>query len=145
MFIVVNVVNGLFVETALNASGKDEHLIIQAHLSRKQDYLAKIKDLYERMDEDASGEVTMAEFTHHLAHEDMQAFAASLELQTMDLSQFFGILSNNGTQKVDLETFVVGCIKLKGMAKSMDLMDLMVSTKQNRDEQRGLRTPAAGL
>jgi len=31
---------------------------------------------------------------------------------------------------VNLENFVIGCIKLKGLAKSMNLMDLIYSQKQ---------------
>jgi len=55
------------------------------------------------------------------------------------MQQFFNLLSSNGNKPVDLETFVVGCIKLKGAAKSMDLMDLVYMTRetaaQHREEQ----------
>merc|ERR1712039_1048728 len=43
----------------------------------------------------------------------------------------------NGNRPVDLETFVVGCIKLQGMARSMDLMDVMLSQRKAHDEIRG--------
>merc|ERR1712167_419622 len=66
------------------------------------------------------------------------AFAESLEIEAGDLQQFFTILSANGSRRVDLETFVIGCIKLRGMAKSMDLMDLLLSHRQLSNEQKKL-------
>merc|ERR1712217_592270 len=65
----------------------------------------------------------------------MHAFAKSLEIDITDAKQFFLILSGNGRRTVDIETFVVGCIKLKGTAKSMDLMDLMYSHKRAATKQ----------
>ena len=40
------------------------------------------------------------------------------------------VLSDRGKRTVDLETFVVGCIKLRGAAKSVDLMDLSFDSKR---------------
>jgi hypothetical protein len=46
------------------------------------------------------------------------------------------VISEGGRRSVDLETFVVGCIKLKGAAKSADLMDLIYKSKKAYAEQR---------
>merc|ERR1719265_1268164 len=69
----------------------------------------------------------------------MHAFAQSLEIDTSDTKQFFCILSDHGKRTVDIETFVVGCIKLKGQAKSMDLMDLVYAHRQAVAEQHEFR------
>ena len=44
----------------------------------------------------------------------MLLFASSLGLDVMDLQSFFDVLSAGGQRAVDVETFVVGCIKMKG-------------------------------
>merc|ERR1712232_674926 len=66
---------------------------------------------------------------NHLSSEEMVAFCTSLEIDATDVAQFFSILSAGGNRSVDVETFVIGCIKLKGFAKSMDLMDLTIRLK----------------
>merc|ERR1719443_607591 len=78
----------------------------------------------------------MEEFVKHLVDPRMQAFAASLEIETEDLQQFFSILSGSGHRTVDLETFVIGCIKLRGMARSVDLIDLVLSHRAGLSEQQ---------
>jgi len=66
----------------------------------------------------------------------MYAFAKSLDIDIADAKQLFQILSNNGWRSVDIDSFVVGCIRLKGAAKSMDLMDLMRSHKRSITTQQ---------
>ena len=65
----------------------------------------------------------------------MVAFASSLDIEASQLEQFFGILSGGGERVVDLETFVVGCIKLRGVAKSMDLMEVLITQQRVSEEQ----------
>merc|ERR1712146_774902 len=65
------------------------------------------------------------------------AFAASLDLEVNDLERFFYILSAEGKRRVDLEAFVVGCIKMRGTARSMDLFDLQMT---QREEVEHIRT-----
>lgn len=75
-------------------------------------------------------EITYYDFVRHMDDPEMLAFTASLELETVDVKQFFNILSACGKRPVDLETFVVGCIKLRGNAKAIDLQDLLAAQKQ---------------
>jgi len=61
----------------------------------------------------------------------MIAFASSLELDVTDIAQFYSMLSCRGKYTVDVDTFVNGCIKLKGAARSMDLQGLIALQKRN--------------
>merc|ERR1712176_1681338 len=72
-------------------------------LEDKHKYIKKLQAFYDEIDDDGDGEISYSEFCGHLQDPTWHAFAASL----------------------DIDTFVVGCIKLKGAAKSMDLIDLM--------------------
>merc|ERR1712160_76935 len=88
------------------------------------------------IDSDNSGSITYDEFIIALEDPSMVSFALEMGIDLPDIKQFFAVLSSNGQRGVDLETFVVGCIKLKGAAKSMDLMDLVFahrhSTRDNK-------------
>merc|ERR1712032_1498834 len=105
-------------------------------MSKKDEYMRRIVVMFEQMDGDASGEISYAEFCSYLEDPEMAAFAASFGIEATDLEQFFGILSANGQRLVDLETFVVGCVKLKGQARSVDMMDILITQRQLEAEQR---------
>merc|ERR1712176_1283120 len=57
-------------------------------------------------------------------------FAYTLGLEIHDLKQFFKALSLNGTRSVDLPCFVDGCIRSRGHAKSLDMVELQLLQKQ---------------
>jgi len=138
LFIVTNTITSLFVEAMFENSSRDEQLIIHDQLSRRDEYVAKIQGLFTKMDDDGSGDVSYAEFERHLSDEEMVAFCSSLEIDATDVAQFFNILSAGGTRSVDVETFVIGCIKLKGVAKSMDLMDLAIRQRNHFRDSRAI-------
>lgn len=111
-FVITNSVTGLIVDSFMAVATKDEETIIAEQISKKKEHMARLVKLFESMHSDGSQEVTLQEFVKHLADPRIEAFAASLEIETEDLEQFFSILSGAGRRTVDLETFVVGCIKL---------------------------------
>lgn len=124
LFIVMNTVTGLFVEATMNQSTQDHALIIQAELDKKNEYIAKLQDLFDEMDLDKDGMIDALEFTGCLDDPRMQAFVTSLNIDASDAMSFFKMLSSGSASGVDLETFVVGCIKLRGEARSMDIFAL---------------------
>merc|ERR1712216_774127 len=105
---------------------------VEEQLRQKEEYMHKVAIFFRMIHEDDGQELTMEEFERHRDSPALEAFAASLEIESSDLHRFFQILSANGTRGVDLQSFVVGCIELRG--KSMDLMELIISHKKFQDE-----------
>jgi len=62
--------------------------------------------------------------------EEMINFCLEMDISLMDVRQFFMVLSSNGRRSVNLDTFVLGCIKLRGQARSLDVMDLYYEHKE---------------
>jgi len=125
LFVVTNTLTSLFVEATIQNSDHDVQMVIQLELDRKDLYIRQLQAFFDEMDQDGDGQITYMDFCKHADHHLIHAFASSLEIDITDAKQFFCMLSGNGSRSVDIETFVVGCIKLKGAAKSMDLMDLI--------------------
>lgn len=124
-FVILNVVNSIFLETMMGHAERDHQLIIQSMMEQKQDYIDKLQIVYDAMDDDNDGEVTLDEFCRNAASPALQAFVASLEIDMSDAKYFFRVLSNNGKNPVDIHAFVDGCIKMQGKAKSADLLHLL--------------------
>jgi len=87
------------------------------------------------MSKDADGNVSVKEFQHHCHDATMIAFAAKLDVRTSDLVYFFQALSGNGKRNIDLETFVLGCGKLRGPARSCDLMHVLIAMEHLRADR----------
>merc|ERR1711874_434533 len=114
--------------------GRDQQNIIQAELDHKDWYIQQLSDWYLRLDSKGSGEITLDEFMLHASDPEMLVFASTIGIDIIEMKQFFIALSANGRRRLDLETFVLGCIKLRGNAKSMDLWDLIYSHREMHQE-----------
>jgi len=130
LFVVMNTLTSLFLEAVIQKAEKDTKSLIREELERMNDYFARAAELFRKMDEDGSGNVTEAEFLKYANNADMAALASSLELDVSDMAQFYKMLSCRGKYAVDVGTFALGCMKLKGPAKSMDLQMLIASQKR---------------
>lgn len=135
LFIVMNSVTSLFLDNVMTNAQTNEDQIMQDQLARKKQYMSKVVKIFSLVDEDGSGAITYDEFLTHKRDPMLVAFANSLDIEPDALEQFFGLLSGGGKRPVDLETFVVGCIRVRGHAKSMDLLDLLVTQQRVEDEQ----------
>lgn len=132
---ITNTLTSLFVEATIANSDCDQRQVVQHELDRTDHYVRMLKQWFGTIDKENSGEITMQQIDEHLGRPEMVAFAARMEIEVVELRQFFNLLSCSGRRPVDLQTFVVGCIKLRGSAKSMDLMDLMYSSRQAQSDQ----------
>merc|ERR1711871_128320 len=110
--------------------------MVHSEMLQKDDYVKKLRKWHQNLDDDGSGDVSFEELDRHINDPEVAAFAKTLEIEIMDVRQLFMVLSHNGTKSVDLETFVVGCIRLKGLARSLDLMELIYNGKAERSQRQ---------
>jgi len=121
IFAVVNVVTGVFVENAMQSSQQDREVIVQEEVRAKEKYLSSMQELFEEMDSNQSGSITHDEFERQLDDERALAYFDALKLEISDVRTLFTLLDIDQTGAVDVEEFLIGCQKLKGEAKSLDL------------------------
>lgn len=142
LFVVMPTITGLFVEATINQSRHDKMLRIQTELDKKGQYIKHLRQLFFQFDADKNGFVCLEEFTEALEDPDMQAFLNSLMIDASDAECFFRMLSEHTSdKKIDVETFVVGCIKLRGEAKAMDMfltLSYQVTMDQRLDKIDGM-------
>lgn len=122
--VVTNTLTSLFVEATMTNAEKDHAAIIETQMENFHKYVSKLEKWFRSLDVDESGKVSYEEFCNGLNDPSALAFASTLGVEITDLKQFFMVLSEGGTRDVDIETFVLGCIKMRGAAKSMDVVAL---------------------
>eukprot|EP00747_Dinoflagellata_sp_TGD_P146332 gnl/TRDRNA2_/TRDRNA2_176687_c12_seq3.p1 gnl/TRDRNA2_/TRDRNA2_176687_c12~~gnl/TRDRNA2_/TRDRNA2_176687_c12_seq3.p1 ORF type:complete len:204 (-),score=35.07 gnl/TRDRNA2_/TRDRNA2_176687_c12_seq3:392-1003(-) len=123
MFVVVNAVTALIVQSTILMGESDHAKDVQEEIKKRNDYIDVVKQMFCIVDEDHNGELSWGEFQRVLLHNDdeVMSFAKSLRFDIDDLKTVFTLLSQHGERTVKVEAFVDGCIKLRGVAKSTDL------------------------
>jgi len=127
---ILHVIVGIFVDSTMTASRNDKDLVIAEEMSRKDSYFAQMAEVFRETDVDGSGTISWQEFEHKLQDARILAYFAALELDLAEAKGLFNLLDTEETNNVPIEEFVMGCFRLKGGAKGIDLAALMYENKK---------------
>eukprot|EP00929_Paragymnodinium_shiwhaense_P001216 TRINITY_DN10143_c0_g1_i1.p1 TRINITY_DN10143_c0_g1~~TRINITY_DN10143_c0_g1_i1.p1 ORF type:complete len:841 (+),score=170.01 TRINITY_DN10143_c0_g1_i1:113-2635(+) len=131
---VMNVVAGLFLQSAIEQAEADEEHSIRVKLEQKEKYETRLRTLFNHLDSTRDGSLSLAEFEAHLKDEHMQAFLQTMDIENFDAWTLFKLLDTDGGGSVDMEEFVDGCFRLKGHAKSIQMAQIMYHHKWIMDK-----------
>merc|ERR1711957_270423 len=124
-FSVLNVVTGVFCQSAIDSAQHDKDMMIQNHVLHKERYVGKAMALFHSLDGAQSGIITVTQFEDHLQNPEVQAFFDALEVDTSDAWALFKLIDTEENHQIELEEFIDGCLRLKGTAKSIDMVKLL--------------------
>jgi hypothetical protein len=127
IFAVVNVVTGVFVESAMQASQQDKEALIQEELRTKEKYMRHVHSIFDSIASQNGDDERLVDFEgfeEAIQDERLVAFFNALELDISDVHTLFVLLDRDQTGNVNVDEFLVGCMRLKGQAKSLDLAKL---------------------
>merc|ERR1719414_2219673 len=96
-------------------------MAFQANLERKRMYIKALKELFEQIDLDRDGFLTIIEFEDAMQDDKVQSYFAALDLTAEHGWALFKLLDTDGSACLDIEEFVAGCLRLGGQARSFDL------------------------
>lgn len=133
---VLNVLTSVFVERAREASSLDRDLVIQAEMRQNAAFIREMREIFENADADGTGSISWSKFKEYMQHEQVQAYFATQELDTSEAHELFRLLAAGDSNTVDIEEFVMGCMRLKGQAKSADVAILLRATKLSHRKLR---------
>jgi large-conductance mechanosensitive channel len=148
MFVVMGVLNVLtstFVERVRELSKLDRALATQAEIRSQEAFLAEMRTIFEEVDDEHHGRVTWEKFKKYLENEKAQAFFATQQLDTAEAARLFNLLESDELGAVKMEEFALGCMRLRGPAKSSDMQALMKEMKVQRKSAKDLRRIDAKL
>ncbi|CAK9018500.1 unnamed protein product [Durusdinium trenchii] len=122
-FAVLNVITGVFVNSAIKTREKD-HETVMLHVQKFKDLASNV---WQKMDTRGDGKITITEFEQMFDDPDMQAFFESIEINAVDAWTLFDSLDMDGDHLISYEDgleFVQRCTQLHGNARSVDLFAL---------------------
>merc|ERR1719330_2301087 len=133
-FGVLNVVVGAFVATTAEIALKDKDALVRAETERLKNYTIHIKRFFRAADTDNDGHLTWEEFEEHLTKPEVQAYFRSMDLNVTQAGRLFDLLDVDLSNKVTVNEFLEGCIRLKGQASSID-MNMLLLTQERTFER----------
>lgn len=128
-FVIMNTITSIVIDGMREHAERDQSATVNDHLARKEEYKAKIEGLFTSMDTAENGLVSWEEFQEYMSDPLAVAFAESLDLEVMDLKQVYKVISVLGQKRVDSDAFVTACIKLRGGAKQMDMIEVQMALR----------------
>lgn len=117
---VINIITGVFVENAMQASKADRSVIIRQQMHQKKAFLGNVQKLFDEIDLNGNGILTRNEFDRKLHDEKLLALFGALNLDAQDAARLFEVLDYDGSGEVARDEFLEGCWKLQGNS-SLDI------------------------
>jgi len=133
IFAIVNIVTGVFVEAALQSNLKDRDIIAHEELMNKKKYLESMQDIFLEMDSDEQGTISLEEFEGKLQDERVIAYFNALKLDVSDARVLFRLLDTDESGEITIDEFIVGCYKLQGESRSLDMKIMQFEVNALRD------------
>jgi len=134
---VENIITSIFVDKAMKLAKPDlDDLLLE---KRKDDLLAacELRDLFLSIHGRTSGTLTLAEFEESLQDIRITSYFDLKGLSITHASLFFRMLASlNDTHEIDVETFVAGCLRMKGMASNIDVIALLYQSRLMSEKMR---------
>jgi len=121
---LMNVVTGVFVQTALLSARLEEDSFMQSQIVA----LFNIADRNHQ-----SAVITWEEIVESLADPKQAKEWKSIGVQAEDARYLFTLLDLDGTGSVAFEEFMGGCLRVSGDAKALDLLTVMQENRRNED------------
>lgn len=135
-FVLLNVIMGIFVDNAMKLATPDRETV--ALEQRKQDLkqAQELRSICHILDRNKTGFISEDAFMKNLKDGHFRARLTLLGLDVKHATLFFDIIcAGIPRNKVPIESFVTGAMRLKGSATSLDLQTLMFGTKIIHENQ----------
>jgi len=129
VFAVVNIVTGVFVESAMQAHHLDREVIVHEELEAKKQYTDALSQVFAEMDIDGSGCLSLDEFERRLDDERVIAYFNYLKLDISDARTVFRLLDFDHSEEVSITEFVSGCYNLQGESRALDMKIMQCEVK----------------
>lgn len=131
-FAVVGVVNGVFMQETFKIASTDDRIMVRQKSLAKQAHTKKMRNLFEAADRIHGAQdcrLSLEELKKVVDTPYVRLWLASMDLNVSDVDTLFHLL-DDGDGELTADELVNGVGRLKGAARSMDLILMMNEQKR---------------
>lgn len=137
VFAVINIIQALFLKDTLDMAANDAEMMVQELLDQKRAYSERLGELFYAADTSGDGVISLEEFENVIMNPKVMGFLTMLELEISEVKALFHML-DDGDGSIDYQEFLDGVIRLKGQARSMDVIAVMADCRKILDVVEGI-------
>jgi len=130
VFSLLNIINGIFVDYAISSVQNDRDEVIHAQLTSDESISRQLRDIFKQADCDGSGSLSLDELETHLSDPKVIKHFGLLGIEISEARSMFKLLDLSRSGNIGVDEFVFGCMRIKGAAKTVDLLTLMYENKR---------------
>jgi len=139
---MLNIIAGIFLNEAIESAQMDRHIRVLAEAKKDNEMVSELLKLFKQFDTDESGSLTIDEVTDAWEMRSVRDRLRMLGVDFADAISLFDTLDVDGTQEVEIDEFVIGCLRCQSYKKPLDLQSFSRETKRHT---RKLRRQLAAL
>jgi len=124
-----NIIAGIFITEAMETAGQDREIRLRGEQVRARKNMKMLSDLFHELDTTGTGQLNKKDFEQRMEDLSVQAMLSYFNFNTLDAKSFFARLDVDGSGAVDIEEFVVGCLRMHGKANAIDMEVSIHETK----------------
>lgn len=124
-FAFVGVVNGVFMQETFKVASQDDRIMIRQKERASKAHAAKMKRFFDQTDTSGDGKIDLDEFKTMMSNPAVVTWLASMELEEKDHEVLFSLIDTAGEGEITLQMLARGVGKLKGAARSVDVVRLL--------------------
>jgi len=138
VFAVLNVVTGVFCNTAIESATIDKDVATIKQVQAKQHQVEHLRQIFQEIDRDNVSEVSFQDVQDAISNGDLSSFMEAVGISTDDVWTLCMLLDADKNGSIDLDEFVAGCMQLHGPAKSLQIAKMSFENKMTRQAIRNL-------
>lgn len=135
VFAVINVVTGVFCNTAIESAAEDKDIAIMKQMKQQRAQVESLRGFFEKIqtvEGNVGNQVSLRDLKEALHRDKLSGFLESMGISTQDVWSLFMIIDADRSGLIDLEEFVAGCMQLHGPAKSLHVAKMSHDNKVTR-------------
>lgn len=124
IFAIIRIITAIFLKETLATAAGDAALAVQEKVRSKEQYVSRLEEIFLEADSDGNGVITKAEMDSACSNAVVLHYLSILEIEVHEVEPLFDLL-DDGDGEVTIKEFCQGIVRLKGQARSLDVISIM--------------------
>jgi len=144
IFTMFRIVTALFLRDTMALAAQDAEMALCAEEAKKKAVARKLLGFFEQADVSGDGKLTFEEFEVMLTVPKVRAMLSALEIPVDEAEDIFHLVEDENGEVSDNE-FVRGMMRMKGGAKSQDILALSCQNKKLMTELASIKQACSAI
>mmetsp|Transcript_67256 Transcript_67256/g.119779 ORF Transcript_67256/g.119779 Transcript_67256/m.119779 type:complete len:544 (-) Transcript_67256:79-1710(-) len=135
---LLNCVVSVIVEQTLSAAKSNENRMKTREERQRRNELEGLREIFMLADANGDGDLDLKEFMNAVSNPEILWRLRQLDLPIDDATRLFQVIDGDGNRTLTMTEFIEGCTKLKGPARSRDLLAISAQCDTLKDKMNML-------